>query len=174
MGWALTVTVPGIPMLFMGCEGHLPGYWWPTLDENPIHADHRMDWAKVGDPIGAPMQALVRAANQMRWNHPALRSNSLDVSHTDRQNNVLAFRRWNEHGDVVLTVANFSEHEWLGFDYAVRTGADGGWQEIFNSQAPEFDGYADSGNGPFARHSDAGGYVHVRLPKWSVLCFRQI
>jgi 1,4-alpha-glucan branching enzyme len=174
MGWALNVSVPGIPMLFMGCEGHLPGYWWPTLDDNPVHADHRMDWSKIGDPLGAPMQALVRSANQLRWQHPALRSQSLDVTHTDRQNNVLAFRRWNEQGDVVLTVANFSEREWPDFDYAVRTGAGGAWQEIFNSQAPEFDGYAESGNGPGARHADAGGYVHVRLPKWSVLCFRQV
>jgi 1,4-alpha-glucan branching enzyme len=174
MGWALNVTVPGIPMLFMGCEGHLPGYWWPTLDQNPSHGDHRMDWSKVGDPLGAPMQALVRAANRMRWEHSALRSHSLDVTHTDRQNNVLAFRRWNEQGDVVLTIANFSEREWLGEDYAVRTGAGGSWQEIFNSQAPEFDGYADSGNGSSARHSDAGGYVHIRLPKWSVLCFKQV
>lgn len=174
MGWALNVTVPGIPMLFMGCEGHLPGYWWPTLDQNPIHGDHRMDWSKVGDPIGAAMQALVRGANQLRWSHSALRSHSLDVTHTDRQNNVLAFRRWNQDGDVVLTIANFSEQEWHGFDYAVRTGVVGSWQEIFNSQAPEYGGYADSGNGPSARHADAGGYVHIRLPKWSVLCFRQI
>src|SRR6185503_5195891 len=44
MGWALNVAAPGIPMLFMGCEGHAPGYWWPTLDANPLHQDHRLDW----------------------------------------------------------------------------------------------------------------------------------
>lgn len=174
MGWALSVTAPGIPMMFMGCEGHLPGYWWPTLDDNPQHRDHRMDWSKVGDPIGAPMQALVRGANQMRWEHPALRSHSLDVTHHDRDNNVFAFRRWNDSGDVVLTVVNFSEREWPGFDYFVRTGVGGTWQEIFNSQAPQLGGYEDSGNGPTSRASDAGGYVPIRLPKWSVLCFRQI
>jgi 1,4-alpha-glucan branching enzyme len=172
MGWVLNVTVPGIPMLFMGCEGHLPGYWWPTLDGNPLHKDHRMDWSKVGDPIGAPMQQLVRQANRMRWEHSALRSQSLDISHRDQQNNVFAFRRWNDQGDVVLTVVNFSNGEWP--DYAVRTGVGGGWQEIFNSQAPEYGGYPDSGNGSDARWSDGGGYVHIRLPKWSVLCFRQV
>jgi hypothetical protein len=39
---------------------------------------------------------------------------------------------------------------------------------------PEFDGYADSGNGPTARSSDGGGWLHIRLPKWSVLSFRQV
>jgi 1,4-alpha-glucan branching enzyme len=118
------------------------------------------------------MQRLVRQANQMRWEHSALRSHSLDISHRDQQNNVFAFRRWNDQGDVVLTVVNFSNGEWP--DYAVRTGVGGGWQEIFNSQAPEYGGYPDSGNGSDARWSDGGGYVHIRLPKWSVLCFRQV
>lgn len=174
MGWALSVTAPGIPMMFMGCEGHLPGYWWPTLDNNPQHRDHRVDWWKMGDPTGTPMQELVRAANQLRWNHPALRSHSLDIPYQDRQNNVFAFRRWTDQGDVVLTIANFSDREWSGFDYAVRTGVGGNWQEIFNSQAPLFGGYPDSGNGSGVRESDGGGYIHIRLPKWAVLSFRQL
>ncbi len=174
MGWALSVTAPGIPMLFMGCEGHLPGYWWPSLDQNPAHRDHRLDWAKVGDAHGAPMQVLVRAANQLRWSHPALRSHTLEVTHVDRDNNVFAFRRWNGQGDVVLTVVNFSEREWRDFDYRVHTGAAGAWQEIFNSQAPEFGGYPDSGNGPDARLSDPASWLSIRLPKWSVLSLRQL
>jgi 1,4-alpha-glucan branching enzyme len=98
----------------------------------------------------------------------------MEVTHRDQHNNVFAWRRWTDQGDVVLTVANFSEREWPGFDYGVRTGVGGGWQEIFNSQAPDFGGYPDSGNGPGARWSDGGGWVPVRLPKWSVLAFRQI
>lgn len=108
----------------------------------------------------------------MRWEHPALRSHSLDVTRHDRDNNVFAFRRWNESDDVVLTVVDFWEREWPGFDYFVRTGVGGTWQEIFSTQAPQFGGYEDSGNGPTPRGRDAGGYVPIRLPKWSVLCFR--
>jgi len=174
MGWALGVTAPGIPMMFMGCEGHLPGYWWPTLDDNPAHRDHRMDWSKVGDPIGAPMQAMVRAANALRWRHPALRSHSLDVTHRDEDGQVFAFRRWTDQGDVVLTVANFSDRAWPHFDYGVHTGVGGAWQEVFNSQAPEYDGHADSGNGEDVRHTSPDGRLWIRLPKWSVLCFRQV
>jgi 1,4-alpha-glucan branching enzyme len=120
------------------------------------------------------MQRLVRDANQLRWDHSALRSQSLDITHQDQQNNVFAFRRWNEQGDVILTVVNFSGGEWPNFDYAVRTGIGGGWQEVFNSQAPLYGGYENSGNGSDSRWSDAGGYVHIRLPKWSVLCFKQV
>ena len=42
MGWALNVTVPGLPMMFMGCEGHLPGYWWPT--STPIRNKATIAW----------------------------------------------------------------------------------------------------------------------------------
>jgi 1,4-alpha-glucan branching enzyme len=174
MGWCLNVTAPGIPMLFMGCEGHLPGYWWPSLDDNPDHRDHRMDWSKVGDPIGAPMQRLVRDANHTRMSHSALRSHSFELTHVDRDNNVFAFRRWSNDGDVVLTVVNLSEREWPGFNYRLSTGVGGGWQEIMNSQAPTYGGFEDSGNGPDARFAEGDGQVSIRLPKWSVLCFRKV
>jgi 1,4-alpha-glucan branching enzyme len=171
MGWALNVTVPGVPMMFMGCEGHMPGYWWPTLDANPVDQEHRIDWLRIGDDTGAPMQRLVREANQLRWDHPALRSYSLDVPHQDHANNVLAFRRWNDAGDVILVVANFSDRHWP--EYALRTGPGGWWQEIFNSQAPCYGGYEDSGNGPGARGCDGAGWLHARIPAWSVLAFRK-
>ena len=174
MGWALTACARGIPMLFMGTEGHMPGYWWPSLDANPVDSEHRPDWSRMGDGTGEPMQRLVAAANWMRATHGALRGDDLEVTHADRNNGVLAFRRWNYDGDVVLTVVNFSNQEWLDCEYAVRTGVSGWWEEIFNSQAPIFGGYENSGTGPGARGCDGGGYLHIRLPSWSVVSFRQV
>ena len=78
-------------MLFMGCEGHHHGYWWPNRDGNPSHNDHRLDWSIVGDDLGSPMQRLVRDANDTRWNNPALRTQTLDFTHRDRDNGVIAF-----------------------------------------------------------------------------------
>jgi 1,4-alpha-glucan branching enzyme len=174
LGWALNVAAPGVPMLFMGCEGHHHGYWWPTLDDNPAHRDHRLDWSIVGDPIGAPMQALVRAANQVRWDHPALRSQTLEITHRDRDNGVLAFRRWTDGGDVVLVVANLGGRQWSQHDYGVPTNAGGRWEEIFNSQAPQFGGFADSGNYGAWPDTQGDGRIYINLPPWSVLMFRRV
>ncbi|HEY4329444.1 MAG TPA: alpha-amylase family glycosyl hydrolase, partial [Phycisphaerae bacterium] len=33
LGWALNITMPGTPMLFMGEEVHHYGYWCPTIDQ---------------------------------------------------------------------------------------------------------------------------------------------
>ena len=173
LGWALTVAAPGVPMMFMGCEGHHHGYWWPTPDHNPAHTDHRLDWSLMGDPVGAPMQALVRASNEVRWRHPALRSHALQITHQDHTNGVLAWKRWNQEGDVVLVVANFSDRQWQHHDYGVATETFGGrWREIFNSQAPAFGGYEDSGNFGFDPVDAGGGRIFINLPKWSLLMFR--
>jgi 1,4-alpha-glucan branching enzyme len=174
LGWALNVAAPGVPMMFMGCEGHHHGYWWPSRDGNPSHQDHRVDWSLMGDVHGAPMQRLVRAANEVRWQHPALRSHALEITQRDDDNGVLAFRRWNESGDVVLVVVNLGGHQWQQHDYGVATGTGGRWEEIFNSQAPDFGGYPDSGNFGWQPEVQGDGRIYVNLPPWSVLMFRQL
>jgi 1,4-alpha-glucan branching enzyme len=67
-------------MLFMGSECHLEGYWHDGLD---LNGDHRFDWSIAGDPIGMSMRRLVQAANQTRWDHPALRNGGLEVTQRD-------------------------------------------------------------------------------------------
>jgi len=46
MAWALNVAVKGTPMLFMGSECHLEGYWHDGAD---LNGDHRFDWSIAGD-----------------------------------------------------------------------------------------------------------------------------
>ena len=81
--------MPGTPMLFMGseCLQAAPqvawGYWHDGDDRN---GDHRFDWSIAGDPVGMQMRRLVAAANAVRWDNPALRADSLDVTHEDRDN----------------------------------------------------------------------------------------
>src|SRR5258708_34210540 len=110
------------------------------------------------------MQRLVRDANQVRWENPALRSRSLDICHRDADNEVLAFRRWNDEGNVVLTIVNCSDREWRALDYRVCTGSGGGWTEIFNSKAPLHGGHENSVNGPGRADGDAGGGSSTELP----------
>jgi 1,4-alpha-glucan branching enzyme len=80
-------------MLFMGseCLQAAPnvswGYWHDGVD---IRGDHRFDWNIAGDPLGMEMRKLVTAANAVRWANPALRADSLDITHQDEDNQVLA------------------------------------------------------------------------------------
>jgi 1,4-alpha-glucan branching enzyme len=111
MGWALNVTMPCTPMLFMGTECHHYGYWNPASD---VNGEHRFDFNLAHDATGQPMHDMVRDANQLRWDHPAVRTDNLLITHRDPINRVLGFKRWNDHGDVLLVVVNMSDNQFEG------------------------------------------------------------
>ena len=168
LAWSLNATLPATPMLFMGTEGHFDGSWNPVVGS---WGDLRFDWAKVGDPTGAPMQQLVRDINGLRWAHSALRSPAGFVTHNDTQNQVIAFKRYDQNGDVLLVVVNPGDGQWGSNQYGVSLSGDGGtWLEIFNSQAPVYGGINTVGNyGNSLEASD--GQIWINLPSWSVLIF---
>lgn len=172
MGWALNVAMPCTPMLFMGTECHHYGYWDPAVDN---FGDHRFDWQIAGDSTGMPMRQLVADINQARWNNPALRTDfGPEFPHTDPDNCVLAFKRWDNGGNVVLIVVNLSDNQWDQANYGVNTGVPGEcWEEIFNSQSPQYGGWNDSGNYLAQLWVQSDGKFYIRLPKWSVLIFRK-
>jgi 1,4-alpha-glucan branching enzyme len=174
LGWALNVAIPGTPMMFMGSECHHWGYWWPNSDHNGSTTEHRFDWSIAGDQIAMPMRNLVKAANWVRWNNPALRSHTLQFIHEDQANQVLAFKRWHEGGNIIITVVNLSDRQWQHHDYGIHVGGETGqWEEIFNSQAPQYDGWHDSGNYGYHPRVQLDGKLYVNLPQWSVLMFRK-
>jgi 1,4-alpha-glucan branching enzyme len=174
LGWTLNVAMPGTPMLFMGSECHHWGYWWPNPDGNPATSEHRFDWAIAGDSIGISMRNLVGDINWIRWHNPALRSDTLQFIHEDRPNTVLAFKRWHESGNIIVVVVNLSDRQWQEHDYGIDLGGETGqWEEIFNSQSPQYDGWNDSGNYGSDPHVEGDGKIYINLPKWSVLIFRK-
>lgn len=171
LAWALAVALPGTPMLFMGTEGHLDGFWNPDLVD--ASGDHRVDWAKLGDPTGSPMQRMVRDINGLRWQHPALRSPAGNLTHVDRPGQVVAFKRYTPDGDLLLVVVNASDNQWAFHDYGVWVdGESGTWTEVFNSQAPDYGGVGTTGN--FAESlAVTDGRLFLNLPRWSLLVFRK-
>jgi 1,4-alpha-glucan branching enzyme len=170
LAWALNVALPGTPMLFMGTEGHLDGWWDP--DDN--HGEHRVDWEKMGDSMGGGMQRLVREANNLRWRHPALRSPGGAVVHTDYQGQVVAFKRYTLNGNILLVVVNISDNQWFLHDYGVNMGGESGtWMEIFNSQAEVYGGMAAPGNYR-EKLLVSNSQLAINLPCWSVLMFQKL
>lgn len=169
LAWALNAALPGTPMLFMGTEGHLDGYWDPNVDTG----DHRIDWLQIGDTLGAPMQRMVSDVNNLRWTHPALHSPAGNVVHIDSQNQVVAFKRYNMEGDLILVVVNAGNSTWGSSDYALNMGGESGtWREIFNSQAPDYGGIGTVGNyGSDLQVSN--GQLWINLPSWGVLMFHK-
>jgi 1,4-alpha-glucan branching enzyme len=114
---------------------------------------------------------MVGDVNSIRWGHPALRSPAGQITHTDRVNNVVAFKRWNNAGDVLLVVVNAGDGQWDNTEYAVGLDGDSGsWREIFNSQAPLYGGINTIGNPGYVLNS-SNGHLSINLASWSVHIF---
>jgi 1,4-alpha-glucan branching enzyme len=165
ISWALTVCLPGTPMLFMGTDGNLDGFWDPQLD----NGDHRVNWAQMGDPIGAPMQQMVTDINNLRWQHAALRSPAGNVTHVDYAGQVVAFKRYTLDSDVLLIIVNVSDNQWAFHDYGVQMGGEiGNWTEIFNSQSPTYGGVNTTGNYQEIL-TVSNNLLYLNLSSWSVV-----
>jgi 1,4-alpha-glucan branching enzyme len=168
MAWALNVSITGTPMMFMGGECHQEGYWHDGWDDN---GDHRFDWSIAGDWMGMGMRFLVKAANQTRWNHAALRNGNIEVTHRD-PSGVIAFKRWNDAGNLILVIVNASDQSYTGTSYGVTPGQAGRWEQILCSQDAWFGGWDGAGNAFYQPWTQADGRVYINLPQWSVLMFR--
>ncbi len=177
LAWALNVTMPGTPMLFMGSECHMAsphvawGYWHDGSDMN---GDHRFDWSIAGDRLGIEMRRLVAAANHIRWQNPAFRANSLEIVHEDLENQVLGFIR-NHDDNTVLSIVNLSDRNFGFHAYGVNTGGrDGQWSQILCTQDADFGGWDGAGNAFHEPFTELDGKIYINLPKWSVVVFRLI
>ena len=68
--------------------------------------------------------------------NPALRSETLAITHEDHDNQVLAFKRWHS-GNVILTALNLSEVDFGGHAYGVDTGGQSGrWKQLLTAKPP--------------------------------------
>jgi 1,4-alpha-glucan branching enzyme len=148
----LLLTMPGIPMLFMGQEFLEDKQWSDDVDGHP---ELRIFWPGLdaSDPAMRDFLRFTRDLIGLRWRHAALRGEGYALIHVHDDNRVLAFQRWIPGaGDdvvVVLSLSNETRHGYeIGFPAAGR------WREVFNSDV--YDGWVNpavQGNGG-AVHAD--------------------
>jgi 1,4-alpha-glucan branching enzyme len=171
LGWALNVAAMGNPMMFMGQECHMPGWW-----HDSEYDGHRFDWALAGDPVGMPMRTMVRDVNWVRWDNEALRSETLDIVHEDYNHQILAFKRYIPGGhNLILVVVNISSRDFGDHGYGVATGGqDGQWEQIFCSQDPMYGGRDWAGNAFYQPWTQGDGRVYLNVPRFGVVMLRLI
>ena len=131
----LSLTAPGIPMLFMGQEFLEDKQW---SDNFEFHQALLLHWAGL-DHDDKQMLDHVRFTRELvglRWQYPALHGQGFRVVHLHDQNRVLAFHRWVEdEGHDVIVVVHLSTFNRFGYRLGFPSG--GEWREIFNSDVYE-------------------------------------
>ena len=131
----LSLTAPGIPMLFMGQEFLEDKPWSDNFVERKNLLLH---WAglEAGDKQMLDHLRFTSELLALRWRHPGLRGQGFRVVHASDENRVLAFHRWIEgEGQDVLVIVHLSTFH--RFDYRIGIPGPGAWREIFNSDVYE-------------------------------------
>lgn len=131
----ISLTAPGIPILFMGQEFLEDKQWSDNLDNDK---NLLLYWAGLenGDKQMHDHLRFTRELIRLRWQLPALRGQGFRVVHVNDQNRVLAFQRWVEgEGHDILVVVHLSPFN--RYDYRIGFPGGGVWREAFNSDVYE-------------------------------------
>jgi 1,4-alpha-glucan branching enzyme len=138
LGGVLVMTSPGIPMIFQGQEILQDG-WFD--DQVPIDWNRAITFAGIRQLYSD----LIRLRRNWFDNTRGLRGQNVNVFHTNNQQKMLAFHRWDQGGpgDDVLVVLNFSHQPRT--DYRIGLPRSGVWNVRFNSDwngySPDFDNF---------------------------------
>lgn len=171
LGVALTLTAPGIPMLFQGQE-FLEDGWFQDTDE--------LNWDRADDHHG--IVKLTKRLIELRLNRDGttkgLTGQHLDVFHVNHNDKVLAYRRWFEGGagDDCIVIANLANQHFCEYRFGLPS--DGVWKRRFSSDrkiySPDFSAAASGDIEAVDQPRD--GLPHqarIELPPYTVLIYSQ-
>ena len=134
LGAALTMTSPGIPMIFQGQE-FLEDGWFADTDP--------LDWSKTTTYAG--IRQLYKDLIHLRKNAGGitrgLTGQSINTFHVNDLNKIIAYHRWMNGGvgDDVIIVANFGVTSWApSSNYRIGFPRGGTWNVIFNSDSTAY------------------------------------
>jgi 1,4-alpha-glucan branching enzyme len=127
----LLLTMPGMPMLFMGQEFLEDKQW---SDDVLGHPELRLFWPGLEgtDPTMRDFLRFTREMIALRRRFASLRDEGFSVIHADDFDRVLAFQRWIPGvGENVVVVASLANETKYG--YEIGFPLSGHWREVFNS-----------------------------------------
>jgi 1,4-alpha-glucan branching enzyme len=169
--YAYLYAQPGKKLLFMGAEIAQPGEW---------DHDGGLELHLLHDPQHAGIAALIADLNRLYRAEPSLHERDTDpsgfgwIEANDAEQSAFAFARYSSQSSPVIAAFNFTPVPRYG--YRIGVDAQGNYQEIMNSDAPEYGG---SGIGNFGTvHSDEIGHhgraysLSVTLPPLAAVFFK--
>jgi 1,4-alpha-glucan branching enzyme len=122
LGAALLMTAPGIPMLWMGEE--FGQATQKTEKRQPLH------WSLLKNDRNKGLWEQYKFLIQLRKTNPALYSDHFEVIANLADRGIVAFKRWNEQGNIVVVLANLKP-EYAGNVEILLPGIENGcWREV--------------------------------------------
>jgi 1,4-alpha-glucan branching enzyme len=166
LGAALTLTAPGIPMIFQGQE---------MLESSSFDSGLNVDWTKTNtySSVVQFYRDLISARRDLKGYTPGLEGDQCNVYNVDNVNKVVAFNRWKSASpnEDAVVIGNFSgnilTNYLLNFPYA------GNWYVHLNSDSTNYG--SDYGNNGTSLVTASGtpASANVTIGPYSALVLSQ-
>lgn len=159
----ITLTSPGIPLVFMGQE---------LLEDKEFHDSNPLSWQRGEASAKATLlyKDLIRLRRNLDGKSAALTGVKTEILHADEDKKILAFRR-HQPGNPpseICVVINFSEKPVENFTLVFPRS--GNWSLLLNTDDPKYgDGFTDVTTAPPNR--DTPKQVEVNLAPFSAQIF---
>jgi 1,4-alpha-glucan branching enzyme len=131
LGAAVTLTAPGVPMIFQGQE---------MLENQSFDSSRLVDWNKTNNYSGIVRfyRDLISARRDLKGYTPGLKGDRCSVFRTDNVNKLIAFRRWNSTApnENAIVIANFSGVTLSS--YSLNFPLAGNWYVHLNSDSSSY------------------------------------
>jgi 1,4-alpha-glucan branching enzyme len=132
LGFGLLMTVPGLPMIWMGNEFGMACA--RTLDPCPL------DWSLPDNPTNRDLLEQVKRLSRIRRENAALRGDSFQVVLKEAERSIIAFKRWDGAGNVVVTVAHLKDEPAGEFQIQDAALEDGMWRDAIHGNEIKVEG----------------------------------
>jgi len=153
---------PGKKLLFMGCEFAQNDEWG---------SEKSLDWHLAQYDEHAGVLKLISDLNhlykksQALWQKDVFSDGFQWLVGDDASGNTLAFARWSDSGEVVVSVTNFSPvpHE----QYLLPLPSGGSWHELLNTDDPKYGGSGLTNTAIHVEEFEHKGFKHstkLRVP----------
>jgi 1,4-alpha-glucan branching enzyme len=128
----ILLTSPGLPMIWMGQEFGVADQ--KTLKPQP------MDWTLLANKDNKDLHDFCAKLIKLRRETPALWGDSFEVVLLDANRRILAYKRWNEAGGVVVVVINIKDEPSGEFTIENAGLEDGAWNEHIKNRKFQMSG----------------------------------
>ncbi|PHS38968.1 MAG: 1,4-alpha-glucan branching enzyme [Sulfurovum sp.] len=172
--YGFMIAHPGKKLLFMGGEIAQFAEW---------NYEQSLDWHLLEYPPHKGVHNLLKTLNKLYQDEPSLHKNDVEaegfewIDENDYEANVISFiRRGSKRDKPIVVICNFSDK--IHRDYPIGLPSKGTYEEIFNSQSAEFDGWNITNDAPMksrARvHHGRKNMLHVTLPPLAVIYLKKM
>jgi 1,4-alpha-glucan branching enzyme len=172
--YAFMIAHPGKKLLFMGGEIAQFAEW---------NYEQSLDWHLLESPQHKGILTLLKTLNKLYQDEPSLHKNDVEpegfewIDENDYQANVISFiRKGSKRDKPIIVICNFSDK--IHKDYPIGLPSKGLYEEIFNSQSSEFDGWNITNDAPMKSqakvHHGRKNMLHVTLPPLGVIYLKKM